>query len=41
MLLSSTGWSVAMLLATFVVLYCYVWWLNNKFDEILKELKKK
>lgn len=41
MLCNLGGWSVGALLATFVMLYCYIWWLNGKFEELTKEIKKK
>lgn len=39
--ISYCGWSVGMLLAAFVMLYCFIWWLSRRLDEILKEAKKK
>lgn len=35
------GGSVPMVLGSFVLLSAVIWWMNSKFEEILKELKKK
>ena len=39
MIVEASGWSIGMLLGCFVMLYCVIWWLNSRFDEILRELK--
>lgn len=41
MILCALPHSAAMLLAAFVMLYSFVWWLSRRLDEIIAELKKK
>ena len=41
MVLCSTTMLVVTILTSFVMLYSYIWWVNTKFEEILKLLKKK
>ena len=39
-----TGWlrsEVGTLLASGVMLFCYIWWLNSKFEELTELLKSK
>ncbi len=41
MVLCSTTMLVVTILTGFVMLYSYIWWINTKFEEIIKLLKKK
>lgn len=33
--------STGLVFATLVMLFCLIWWINYKFEEILNEVKNK
>ncbi len=35
------GCSVPMMLGGFVLVSSVIWWMNSKFEQLLKELRKK